>query len=634
MEKLSTKIIFVISLLALTFSVFSLSKENNYRSSANEIKPDDYQANIVSQNYIVSPDKSSLSPSEQVINNKGEKVLIKVKLLDETGKYVPNHKIRLISSSIKDSANNMPIAISDSNGEAVFQVESGDVGVNTYAGYDVTSDTLLNQRAKIAYFNSNSEIFENKTPSNYSYAAIGNSSSNVDHLKFENIPPIIKTGDSVTFTLTAYDSKEQSVLNYLGLVKFSTQSAPGAITLPGDYAFTLQDLGSHTFSLALSFKQAGIYKIKAQDSITSSVFAEYTFTVIAGSTSQSNTQSNISISSPFAGTYSNNVQVISGTAPAGSKLKIFDNNLELASISADVSGKFSYTTTPLVERNHKISVSQVNDIGTIISSSLAVEINIATSAPEASQIVLSPEGPVAPQTLVKAKLYSKEKLSKSTLLFQNNLYQLEDTAQGFYEGVFPAPAIVGEYPLTFVLVNQLGIESKIENKSVLKVVLGGATSGEGTSVQALGDVTDLKLKAGDHKITLNWKGPSLHTNPIKNYRIYYGISPNKLSEVVDTFTNAETWYIPNLKNGIEYFFAIVAVDEKGKVSANFSNIVSVVPNSSVGVPPSPAVANGTAGSEAISEMQNDSSKTGPEILWLVIPALAGGVFYGRFGVKK
>jgi hypothetical protein len=47
------------------------------------------------------------------------------------------------------------------------------------------------------------------------------------------------------------------------------------------------------------------------------------------------------------------------------------------------------------------------------------------------------------------------------------------------------------------------------------------------------------------------------------YRVYYGLSPNELVEAVDTFTSEPSWYVYNLVNGSEYYFAVVAVDSKG-----------------------------------------------------------------------
>ena len=91
----------------------------------------------------------------------------------------------------------------------------------------------------------------------------------------------------------------------------------------------------------LLFKQAGSYNLKVTDLDNFAVFGTKTITVSAGNSGNPNTQSGIVISNPVAGTYSSNMQVISGTAPAGAKLKIFDNDKEIASMITDASGKYS-----------------------------------------------------------------------------------------------------------------------------------------------------------------------------------------------------------------------------------------------------------------------------------------------------
>jgi hypothetical protein len=119
-----------------------------------------------------------------------------------------------------------------------------------------------------------------------------------------------------------------------------------------------------------------------------------------------------------------------------------------------------------------------------------------------------------------------------------------------------------------------------------------------------------------------------------NYRVYYGLSPNQLTEAVDTFTASTTWYLPNLKNEVEYYFAVIAVDSAGNVSELFSNIVSTVPGPDVVDAVSPEVAMGSAGSEALEDMERDPSEAGPEITWLVLFSLMGGMFYVFMGKKE
>ncbi len=571
----------------------------------------------------VSLNNSTLSPTDQVIRSYDDDALITVQLFDDYDNPIQGHLVKLISSAENDSIELYSNSeLTDSNGQISFKVASSDVGTVTYTAYDVTSDVILSSKAKVVYFDNTDYIFSNNVPDDYAYAAIGNSSLAVDGLKFDEIPSSIKTGESINFTLSAIDNEEEIVGSYIGTVRFSvTDGNASYVNIPEDYTFTEQDLGEHTFSLALSFQQDGSYKIEARDTENNAIFGEYIF-IVGGGTNNTNS-SGITISNPAPGTYSNNIQVISGKAPAGSQLKIFDNEVAISSITADASGVFSYTTTALADGDHKIYVANVNEIGTIISASETIIIKIDTAVPEISQIVLEPANSVNPGAIVTVKLYTQDDLSQAAVIFNDNIYELKKSAEGYYEGSFAAPIEFGDYDLGVVLVDQLGNESKLEKQA--KVNVGGDLGADDSTV--LADVTNLKVTPEDHRATLNWDAPKTLVFKIKNYRVYYGLSPNQLTEAIDTFTDSTTWYIPNLKNGVEYYFAVIAIDEKGNVSQHFSNIVAGTPNPIVENVPSPDVTLGTAGSDALDEMEKDASESGPEIIWLTVFSLLGGAFY-------
>lgn len=590
----------------------------------------------ISQNPVqVSSFYSTLTPGNQVIHSSNESALLAVKLVDVNKNPVQGHLVKLISSSGSDNIQlfrNTPI--SDADGEVVFQISSRISGLVNYTAYDLTSDTILDQRAKVVYFISSSDVFQGKSiVRSAAYVdSAGNSSGAVDHFEFEDVPGEIKANQSVTLKVTAYDSKDQEVNDYVGKVRFSVDGGNSTFAdLPDDYTFTVADQGSHVFSLAFMFKQNGSYNLKINDLANLAVFGTKSVTVSGGTVSDPESpgsKSGIVITNPAAGTYSSNVQVISGTAPNGGKLKIFDNNLEVASVMADTGGKFSFTTGLLADGPHKIYVATVNDIGTVIATSPVVEITIDTQATKASNIVIEPEGAVDPGTTMKVKLYAEENLSKAQVVVSGNVYNLDKNAQGYYETSFSAPIDFGDYKLSFVMVDDLGNESKSSDKSIK---VGGLGLG---AKNKPGKVTGVIATPTGNRIVLNWTAPVSLSSAIKNYRIYYGFSPNQLTEAVDTLTNATTWYVPNLKNGTEYFFAVAAVDLKGNISEGFDKIVSAVPTSPVKETPSPEIKNGVGGKDALNEMEKDASESGPEILWLVFASMLGGIFYGFFAKKK
>ncbi len=569
----------------------------------------------------VSQSNSVVSPTEQVVRSFDDKSTINVKLSDEYGNPIVDHLVKLISSSTYDLVAAQS-EYTDRNGEIVFDVSSNEKGTVTYSIYDVTADVILDSRSKIVYFDDSEYIFvNNDVPEKYIYAATGNSSSAIDVFEFENVPASIGVGESITFDLVAMDALDQEVTNYEGTIRFSVVSDNSFFaTLPEDYTYTASDLGSHTFSLAVNFQQAGTYSVEARDLDEVTVYGEYDF-VVTESSGQS--ASTISITNPTAGTYSNGIQVISGSAPAGSALKVFDNDIEIASLVANAAGQFSHTTSALTDGEHAFYVATVNEVGTITGTSDTVGVNIDTSGPEIAQVVLDPTGEVDPGAVISAKIYTSDDLSQAAILFQDNIYETTYDAAGYYEGSFAVPIEFGEYSVGVVIVDQLGNESKLENQATVNV----GVMPEPIEDSSLADVTGLTAISADRRVSLQWDSVQTLETLITNYRVYYGLTPNQLTEAVDTFTNSTTWYIPNLKNGVEYYFAVIAVDEKGNVSEHFSNIVSSTPGPDIVEVVPLEVELGTAGEEAIEEMERDPSEAGPEITWLVLCSLLGGAFY-------
>jgi hypothetical protein len=263
----------------------------------------------------------------------------------------------------------------------------------------------------------------------------------------------------------------------------------------------------------------------------------------------------------------------------------------------------------------------VNEVGTITGTSDEVEIVIDTAGPEVAQVVLEPLGEVDPGTVITLKFYTDDDLSQAAILFQDNIYETVKS-DGYYEGSFAAPIEFGEYPVGLVIIDQLGNETSLENQATVSV--GVLPEVEAVTV---GDVTGLFAVSADRRVILEWNLVETLDDSISNYRVYYGLSPNQLTEAVDTFTNSNVWYVPNLNNGVEYYFAVIAVDQIGNVSEHFSNIVSSTPGPDVVEVVPPEVEMGSAGEEAIDEMERDASEAGPEITWLVLCSLMGGMLY-------
>lgn len=571
------------------------------------------------QAQVVSASRSLVSPANETINLDDGGAFVKVTLFDENNFPVSGHKVRLFAGSDKVSVNYASYGeVTDSKGEISFFVGANEAGPVTLTAYDASADVTLAAKSNIVFFDEATDILSN---------AVGNSSGPVDYLKFEDVPTTVAVGTPVTVSVSAYDALDQQVTNYTGQVEFTviTNNLTYALVPPA-YTFTAQDLGKHTFSLAFMFQQPGSYIVQVRDKANPSLTGEYVFEATGvGAT----TTANVMVSNPIAGTYSNNIQVISGKATAGSKVKIFDNEIAIGSATTDVNGNFTYTTGVLADGEHVFYVATVNEIGTIIEASTPVTVRIDTAAPESANVTLEPTGDVEPNTLIVVKLYSDDNLSKVSLSFEGNIYEMtKDVTAGYFRGAFSAPATPGQYKLSFEVTDQLGNKLILPDQATLTVVVAAPTP----EVTSLGDVTGLKATPGDERVTLTWNAPTLAQYGINHYRVYYGEAPNALTNAVDTFTNSTTWYIPNLNNGQVMYFAVIAVDEKGNISEHFGDIVPATPNPVVVEMPDPCILNGTCGD--IEDLESDVSETGPEVVWLLGLSLLAGFGYRKAARKK
>ena len=581
----------------------------------------------------VSVNKSEIAPADQVVNSSNDSAVIKVKLSDDFGNPIEGHVIKLLSSNPNSNIQlNSNSNKTNANGEVSFRVSSVDGGAVTYTAYDLSSDLVLNGRARVAYFDSNYSVFLSSNDFDSRYAASGNASNVVDSLKFDNFPDVVEPGESISFALGAYDQNDQLVPNYTGRVRFTALGSNSSqVNLPGDFQFTADDQGEHTFSLALYFQQPGSYQIEARDLDNNAIFGVETVSVIQSSNVNDDFESvddGIQLSSPMPGTYSNNVQVISGVAEPAARLKIFDNNVELANLIADFEGRFTYTTTSLGDGVHNLSVASVNEVGTVIDTSRSIEVIIDTSSPEISQVVIQPQGVVDAGTPVSVQLEIQDALSQASVVFADNIYSLEEVTPNVYQTNFLAPSEAGAYPMDFILVDELGNESRVQAAATLNV--GGMVAGEGSN-DKISPVRNLVATPNDGRVILNWDVPLNFVDPIQNYRVFYGASPNELTSAVDTFTNSTTWYIPNLPNGTEFYFAVLAVDTLGDTSSVFSNIVSSTPavqEQVVEDVPDPEEQDLEA-AEALEDLEEDVSDSGPEFWIVVAISLAGGFFYSQ-----
>ncbi len=608
--------------------------------------------------FMVYPDKideakSTLSVKRTIAKANGiDQAAATVQLLDRFGNVLAGHQVHLLSSRATDKITaNIFSNLTDKNGVITFSISSNKAGVSTFSAMDVTTNTTLASRAQIAFISADRFLADIGGDFGFADVAMAASSA-ISRFEFSNLPASVQPGQSVGFKITAMDDTSAVVSNYTGKIHFSAEGNNGNnVTLPEDYTFKADDLGVHQFSLGLSFTTAGIYKLAVNDLDNPLIKGskEVTVGTAAGSNGSAGSSADQGASSvkpviqtPVSGTYSQKTQTISGTAPAGMTVKIFDNEQEITQVAASANGVFTFQTGPLSDGVHKIYVTTLDSSKVLKSTSDTVQITIDSAGPTVEDVKILPNTTVKPGQVLTLNLKSEENLSQAAIVFNADITQLNPALDkpGFYTASFQAPNAVGVYPLDFVLVDQLGNEGSFKAKAQITVSTdtaaemgtgmgAGMNAGTGAGTGGPTKVSGLLSYASDKKVTLVWDSATDGSmgGMVKHYRVYYGTDASKLDQHADTKDAATSWYIPNLENGREYYFAVTAFNDKGAESPAKSEVITGTPFVSelAALTPPPDNFANPQGYDSFENLHPTYdagvpplvNKTGPEILWVL-----------------
>lgn len=562
----------------------------------------------------VSAVDSEVETNKSMVKANGEEMAnVSINLKDKLGNAVSGHAIKVISSRVQDQIS-FTTNLSDQNGHGEFQVKSTEKGISSFIIIDSTADVILEKRVQLVFTDGDSNFVADSGGDLTSFipVALAADAGPLDHFEITDLPASIAPNENVSFKVKAQDKDNQVVQNYTGTIHFSAEGQnSSAVSLPQDYTFKAEDLGMHQFSLGLSFAKTGSYNVIVNDLADKFKKGEKSVVIVVNgntSNSSSNDANKPAISSPIPGTYSQNTQTITGSAKAGSSVKIFDNSVEIGSILVNAQGKFSFQTSPLTDGIHKFYVVTLDNITkAVVATSDTVEIIVDTTPPKIDQLVLDPSTGITAGSVINVKIYSESKLSQAAVVFNSDIVELTASldTEGLYTGSIQAPKDPGVYILDFVLVDELQNEVSIKNGGKVTVDSKGgkaevntapvvndnsnqqpsndnntpAAGGSNSNLPANNSpsqVSGLIAYGSDKRVTLVWEAAT-DDKQVKNYRVYYGVDLKNLDKKVDTKDASTTWYIPVLENGKEYFFAVTALDGEGNESMNKSEIVSGIP---------------------------------------------------------
>lgn len=601
----------------------------------------------------VSLNKSLLEADTVTAEASGyDPVKLTVTLEDKYGNPIKGHTVNIISSRSEDYITPFSITETNDQGKVTFYAYSEEVGISTFTAYDETSNLTLNARAKIAFF-SPVKTWDNIGGDNLFTSVLMASESEevgpVDHFEIEDIDEEVEINKLVNFTVTAYDENDNLVEDYTGEIRFSTSDDNADI--PNDYTFMAEDQGSHTFSLSLRFGTTGTQTLSITDSEDRDIEGEISIEVVsAGSGSSTTTDSTsdsssdeLTLLSPQSGTYSLSTIEISGEADYGYYIDIYDNSSLTDTIFTEPDNTFS-TELELGSGSHEIYVVAKDADDTEIATSETVSLEIDTDAPTLDYITVTPEGEIEAGDTFTIEIYSEPDLHQVGVILDDKIYELQESIElsGLYEGMLVAPYEEGLHELDVILVDILANEIQYSNQATINVV---STAVEEEIIEEVEeefvfetnplDVAGVEVINGDSRVTLTWEASETESEDtyIDHYKIYYGPSADLLYTTAETYDSSTTWYIPNLQNGITYYFAVTAIDSEGNESLGKSIAIE-------GIPEAPPVEEdlGTlhesADEPSVEETgtPEETPDSGPETAWVILFTIVFAEFY--FKIKK
>jgi len=498
----------------------------------------------------ISTTKSSLRVSDEIGYIGGDPALATATLRDETGKPVAGKSVSLVSSRGTDAVKSLQ-AVTNSNGEAIFQIIANEEGVSTFTA--VADSQTIAERPRMVFLKTAGGIGGNLLGVDLLEGdALSESAIAAEHYVEITFPSKVVVNVPTDITVEIQDVGGITVDDFGGEISFA--SSDGLAILPLDYTFTELDRGVHTFANAVSFSEIGNQNIEISgaDTNTKSISVE-----VVGSMSELDAPIVIS---PANGSLLNDVVTLVGTTEANSNLSVFAGGQFISSGESDGSGNFSIAAD-LSDGEYEITVAILNSDESVGSVSEPVTLKIDRTPPIIKNISLHPGNRVTAGSQVLVEVESEAGLENAQITIDKASFELKrEEEPTFYSAKFTAPAD-GTYLLGVELTDKAGnIGQYPETTSLL-----------------VGEVISFEITATplDGAVKLTWDEPDNYEQ-IANYKLLYGTSAENLNKEYTTANNGTDWTIEGLNNGTTYHFAVISLDSTGYQNGN-SNIAAATP---------------------------------------------------------
>lgn len=585
----------------------------------------------------ISPHTSYVETNKKTAAANGYDIIdMTINLRDKYGNPISNHQLNVIPSRPEDKiALASGSSFTNEKGKIHYTATTSKEGIGIFSFFDVTQNIALEQRVNAIFFKTphinkemggTTDVFLSQL--NTQLLAQSQQYAEVAYFQIEGIADEAETNQTLTFTVTAYDINSNVASNYTGKVRFSTTD--NNATLPSDYEFKDEDLGKHTFSLGLTFLTPGTHKITVTDIDDSKKAGEKQVEVLTQNKKQPS--GSITLDEPASGTYQTTILNVSGQTNPDTPVALYIDDINTKTAVSDNKGGFTLETPVLRDGEHILYAAKTDKDGNIVAISESVTVTTDTSAPAIDSLELKPSTKVFPGSKIEATIYSENDLTQAAIIINNKMIELLPSLEisGGYKAVFQAPEQEGTYPIDVIIVDLLGNEASYTNQKMLEVTKDIQPTGFipeiGSGKNPPTVVKNIQAIPGDQKVTLYFETAQDDTYII-HYRIYYGTNSDQLDQHVNTLTNDNTWYVPELNNGTTYYFSITAFDSDGNESPELSAIISGLPRQTTTIA---QLTTGNTQSSKESQINQDKKattmpiipeeqpKSGPETLIILL----------------
>lgn len=571
----------------------------------------------------------------------GETLELTAKAQDQYGNALKGHVLKA-SPNRNTVQVYSPEFATDENGEMNFYVLGEEAGIVELTIFDTSSNQNFAEQPKLAFLTSETNPYLNTGGFDDEFVSLAAESGPLDSFRVTT-DATQEVGENFSVTITAIDADGITVTDYTGTVRFS--STDSSATLPNDYNFLAEDLGEHSFSLAVKFVTPGEQLLSLNDIDQFNVTGEATIEITSEDlsvdlgddfvTDDFARDGDFALISPASGTYSSDTIEIQGEADYGYYAITYLNNIETERTEIDFDNTFQTTLSDVLDGSYELYVDIVEldateevddaEILQVIEGSDMESVTIDTSAPTIANISASPVGDLLGGEVITVTVLTESELQEANLLFENQLTPLlETTTAGKYEAEILMPQEVGSFTLDVILMDQLGNEVQYRDQLIFTV--GEIVEPEPELPELLA-VTGLSGTAGEESIILSWEAAEGEAT-VDHYRINYGPAEDALFATTDSFDASTSWTVPNLTGEQTFYFTVTPVDADGNLGPQ-GDAVSGTPLAKADTPEPEIFRPDTETAPIISQTELPPAQpdTGPELLLLLLLSFLGSGGY-------